>query len=143
MDRVHQSLEEIRRNRLLDAVSSADGNYGYQQALRGHASAADEYLGVLNELKATLLNGHSAGPKTAQRAVNGAEARHKPDSLTPREREVFTHIASGKSSREVADLLGIAFKTVVVHRHRIYSKLGIHKASDLTRAALRLGVIQP
>ena len=63
--------------------------------------------------------------------------------LTERERQVLVLIASGNSSRQIADLLGIAFKTVVVHRQRLYSKLKVHKAVDLTRAAIRMGLIQP
>ena len=143
LDRAHRSLEDIRQDRLPEPMTSADGAFTYKQALRVQASAADEYLGILNDLKAALLEaGHSAVPETAQAIASAREDPHRPDSLTPREREVFTHIASGKTSREVAELLGIAFKTVVVHRHRIYTKLGIHKASDLTLAALRLGVIE-
>lgn len=61
--------------------------------------------------------------------------------LTDRERQVLTLIASGKTSREIADLLGIAFKTVVVHRHHVQKKLDLHNVADLTRAAIRMGLI--
>ena len=52
-------------------------------------------------------------------------------------------IASGKSSRQIAEELGIAFKTAVVHRHNLHTKLKVHKATDLTRAAIRMGLIDP
>jgi len=50
------------------------------------------------------------------------------DGLSQREREVLILIGSGKSSREIAGHLGIAFKTVVVHRHNLHAKLKVHKA---------------
>lgn len=65
------------------------------------------------------------------------------DGLSQREREVLVLIASGKSSKEIAEQLGIAFKTAVVHRHNLHTKLKVHKATDLTRAAIRMGLIEP
>ena len=50
--------------------------------------------------------------------------------LTEREREVLTLIASGKTSREIGDFLGIAFKTVVVHRQHLQKKLDLHRVAD-------------
>lgn len=63
--------------------------------------------------------------------------------LSQREREVLVLIAAGKTSREIAEQLGIAFKTVTVHRHHLHQKLHLHKAADLTRAAIRMGLIDP
>lgn len=68
---------------------------------------------------------------------------HPPGSLSEREREVLVLIASGKSSREIASQLGIAFKTVTTHRYKIQQKLHLHKVADLTRAAIRMGLIEP
>ena len=62
--------------------------------------------------------------------------------LTARELEVLILIASGKSSKEIAAVLRIAFKTVVCHRSRILAKLGLHNSSDLTRYAIREGLIE-
>jgi DNA-binding NarL/FixJ family response regulator len=63
------------------------------------------------------------------------------DDLTPREREVLALIAKGKTSKQVAEELGISFKTVVCHRDHIMSKLDTHNTADLTRAAIRLGLV--
>ena len=63
--------------------------------------------------------------------------------LSQRERDVPVLIASGKTSREIAEQLGIAFKTVTVHRLHLHRKLHLHKAADLTRAAIRMGLIDP
>ena len=66
-----------------------------------------------------------------------------PAVLSERERQILVLIASGNSSRQIADLLGIALNTVAVHRRHIRIKLKIHKAANLTRAAIRMGLIQP
>ena len=64
-------------------------------------------------------------------------------ALTPREREVLALIAQGKTSREIAQQLGNSFKTISCHRTRIMEKLDAHNAADLTRAAIRIGLIEP
>ena len=65
------------------------------------------------------------------------------DDLTAGERQVLALIASGKTTKEVAHLLGIAFKTAVSHREHISGKLGARNTADLTRAAIRVGLIEP
>lgn len=62
---------------------------------------------------------------------------------TPRELEVLGLIASGKSTKEVAHLLGITFKTAASHRSRIMAKVNANNTADLTRAAIRMGLIEP
>ncbi len=65
------------------------------------------------------------------------------ETLTDREREVLHLIAEGKSNREISDLLCLTVKTVEVHRSRLMEKLGIHGVADLTRYAIRKGLISP
>jgi two-component system, LuxR family, response regulator FixJ len=57
-------------------------------------------------------------------------------ALTPREREVLTHIADGSSNKETARNLGISPRTIELHRSRINLKLGARNAADLVRIAL-------
>ena len=66
-----------------------------------------------------------------------------PDPLSPREREVLQLVAEGKTTKEVAGVLGISVKTAESHRMRIMSKLGIHETASLVRYAIRRGLIQP
>ena len=63
--------------------------------------------------------------------------------LTSREREVLQLVAEGKSTKEVAQLLGISFKTAESHRTRIMKKTHIHETAGLVRYAVRRGLIQP
>ena len=61
--------------------------------------------------------------------------------LTAREREVLMLIASGKSTKEVASILGMALPTAVTHRYHLQQKLKARNTAELTRAAVRLGLI--
>jgi DNA-binding NarL/FixJ family response regulator len=58
------------------------------------------------------------------------------DDLTPRQKEVITLIARGKSSKEIARELGLSPKTVDVHRARIMERLRLNDIAGLTRYAM-------
>jgi DNA-binding NarL/FixJ family response regulator len=72
----------------------------------------------------------------------GGEDEHF-DVLTPRELEVLKLIAEAHSSKEIATLLFISIKTVERHRQNILDKLGMRDRVELTRYAIRRGLIQP
>jgi DNA-binding NarL/FixJ family response regulator len=63
--------------------------------------------------------------------------------LTPREDEVVKLIAEGHSSREIARLLTISVRTVERHRENVLAKLGMRDRTELTRYAIRAGLIEP
>ena len=60
--------------------------------------------------------------------------------LTAREREVLQLVGEGLSTKEVAVRLGVAVKTAESHRGSLMKKLGVHKASELVRLAIREGL---
>ena len=64
-------------------------------------------------------------------------------TLTPREREIVQLVAEGRSTKEVADKLGISPKTAETHRTNIMRKLNIHSVSDLVRYAIRNKLVEP
>ncbi|MET9212892.1 MULTISPECIES: response regulator transcription factor [unclassified Nocardia] len=67
-----------------------------------------------------------------------------PDAiLTPREEEVLKLIAEGHSARDIAATLVISAKTVDRHRANILQKLGLRDRLELTRYAIRAGLIEP
>jgi DNA-binding NarL/FixJ family response regulator len=65
------------------------------------------------------------------------------DVLTPREAEIVKLIAEGHSSRQIAAILTISVKTVDRHRANILDKLGMRDRVELTRYAIRRGLIEP
>jgi DNA-binding NarL/FixJ family response regulator len=66
-----------------------------------------------------------------------------PDPLTPREQQVLQLIAEGKTTKEIAVILGVTAKTAESHRTKLMEKLDIHSAAGLVRYAIRRGVVQP
>ncbi|MEQ9461282.1 MAG: response regulator transcription factor [Phycisphaeraceae bacterium] len=64
------------------------------------------------------------------------------EELTPREREVLQLIAEGQTSKQISIRLGTAMKTIESHRTNLIQKLDLHSIADLTKYALREGLIQ-
>ena len=64
--------------------------------------------------------------------------RAKVRTLTPREREVLTHVVAGRLNKQIAGDLGTVEKTIKVHRSRMMGKLGIRTVADLVRMAEKL-----
>jgi DNA-binding NarL/FixJ family response regulator len=63
------------------------------------------------------------------------------DLLSIREKEILQVLASGKSNREIADVLCISVSTVETHRNNIFQKLHLHNLAELILYAVRKGLI--
>jgi len=74
-----------------------------------------------------------------QAKISDKEDRY--DQLTDREREVLQLIVEGFSNREIAERLNISLKTAGVHRINLMHKLNIHNLTELTKFAIRKGII--
>lgn len=75
-----------------------------------------------------------------ERAASGETVT---DGLTPRELEVLKLIAEAHTSKEIAETLVISIKTVERHRANLLEKLGMRDRVELTRYAIRRGLIEP
>jgi DNA-binding NarL/FixJ family response regulator len=71
-----------------------------------------------------------------------ADIDHSEEILTSREREVIQLLAEGRTSKEVAATLNLSVKTAETHRTNLMRKLGLHSVADLTRYAVRNGIVQ-
>jgi DNA-binding NarL/FixJ family response regulator len=65
------------------------------------------------------------------------------DPLAPRERQVLQLVAEGKTSKEIATLLGLTVKTAESYRAKLMEKLDLHETAALVRYAIRHGIIDP
>jgi DNA-binding NarL/FixJ family response regulator len=65
------------------------------------------------------------------------------DALTPRQREILQLAAEGHSSKEIAERLGVSYRTVEAHRAQLMERLGVHDLAGLVRFAVRVGLIRP
>ena len=104
--------------------------------------AAADLVRAINEVQKGMVY---LSPGISQTVVQAylTKSDVPPDPLTPREREVLQLVAEGKTTKEVAKLLGISVKTAESHRTRIMEKLEIHETASLVRYAVRRGLIQP
>ncbi|WP_030768419.1 response regulator [Streptomyces sp. NRRL F-2664] len=75
------------------------------------------------------------------RARTGRDLPARP--ITEREEEILKLVAEGHTSKEIGDLLVISAKTVERHRANLLQKLGLRDRLDLTRYAIRAGLIEP
>lgn len=109
-------------------------------------SAPAELISAIN----AVYNGHSfLSPSISRMVIDEYIRRSKEisegeegfEQLTVREREVLQLIAEGRKTRKIAELLYISIKTVETHRAHIMNKLDIHSTAELTRYAVRKGII--
>ncbi len=138
-----QATREIRKTnletRILILSMYSNENY-FRNALD---AGANGYL-LKNAMEVELPQAIRA--LAAGRRFISPELEHPPedevfDRLTPREREVLTMIAKGKSNKEIAALLDLSVNTVAVHRANLMDKLNIHKSTELVQYAVRKGLV--
>jgi two-component system, NarL family, response regulator NreC len=102
---------------------------------------------LLSAIRAVHRGGMVVDPAVAsdvlrESAGGGAALVGDPyESLTQRERQVLKLVAEGRSNKEVARFLDVSIKTAMTHREHLMKKLGLHNRTELTRFALRHGVI--
>jgi len=110
-------------------------------------SVADREL--VEACRATMRGEAFLYPAAVTALVRGYLARAREDGsgrarlLTPREEEIVKLIAEGHTSREIADQLVISVKTVERHRANVLTKLGLRDRLQLTRYAIRIGLVEP
>ena len=64
------------------------------------------------------------------------------DGLSPRERQVLKFVVEGRTSKEIAMILGVKPSSIDTYRSRVMTKLGINDVPSLVRLAIRHGLIK-
>jgi DNA-binding NarL/FixJ family response regulator len=118
--------------------AGADGYLSKRSTLRelveGIRNVARGRTAVSNDVSAAMV-----------RALHRRESPGSGDvvaALSERERQVLRLLALGSSAKEVAAQLAISVKTVETHRARLCAKVATHSVADLTRLAVRAGLIE-
>ena len=116
-----------------------------QAGVKGYVVKTQASADLIRAIHEVLRGMMYLSPGVSQAVVEAylAKSELPVDPLTPREREVLQLVAEGKSTKEIAQLLGISFKTAESHRTRIMKKTSIHETAGLVRYAVRRGLIQP
>lgn len=100
---------------------------------------------LIAAIRAVSRGGLVLDPAVAREAMiepgPSAESSDPYDSLTERERQVLKLVAEGRSNKEVASFLDVSVKTAMTHREHVMQKLDLHDRTELTRFALRRGII--
>jgi DNA-binding NarL/FixJ family response regulator len=89
-------------------------------------------------LSSKVLSDYVIRPKKDLKAES---AQDPYEELTSRQREILQLIAEGYSTKEIAQILGIAFNTAAVHRSNLMERLGIHDLAGLVRYAIEAGIV--
>jgi DNA-binding NarL/FixJ family response regulator len=116
-----------------------------QAGVRGYVLKTQAAADLVQALREVEKGAIYLSPGISRAVVNAFLSKtHVPaDPLSPREHQVLQLVAEGKTTKEVATLLGVSVKTAESHRGHVMEKLDIHDTAGLVRYAIRRGLIQP
>ena len=149
-----QAAEELHRRKpelKLLVLSMYDSEQFLFESLRAGASGyvlkSDADQDIVEAVRRTMRGQSFLYPAAISTLVKDFVERGREDEqfdvLTPRELQVLKLIAEAYTSKEIAAELVISIKTVERHRQNILDKLGMSDRVELTRYAIRRGLIQP
>lgn len=148
LEATRQIVKKAPRTRVL-VLTMHDTNPLIQQVVkagaRGYVLKSDVASDLVSAVEALCRDQTFFTSKVSQIILDryvgkseGMENSADEDSpLTPREREVVQLLAEGKSSKEVASILGISVKTAETHRINLMRKLDCHSVAEVVRYAVR------
>jgi DNA-binding NarL/FixJ family response regulator len=152
-----EATRQIRRDfpdtKVLILSAHSDDAYVQKAIVLGAAgfllkqTASDNLAKAIREVqKGNSFFSHSISTRLRGRQQKSPDRegqfKKKTNRLSSREVEVLQLIAEGKPNKQVAEELGVSFKTVDKHRQHLMSKLDIHDVSGLTRYAIAEGIIE-
>ena len=116
-----------------------------QAKVRGYVLKSQVASDLVHAMQQVSRGGIYLSPGVSRAVVEayGSKSEKPSDPLSGRERQVLQLIAEGRSTKDVASLLGISVKTAESHRSRLMQKLDIHETASLVRYAVRRGLVQP
>lgn len=116
-----------------------------QAGIRGYVLKAQASSDLVGAIRQVMRGTIYLSPGISETVVNAYihKSEVSPDPLTQRERQVLQLVAEGKTTKEIAGILGVSVKTAESHRTRTMQKLGIHQTAGLVRYAIRRGLIKP
>ncbi len=113
----------------------------------GYVAKLSAFEEVVRAVRAVARGKQYLGPMATlavvEQAMNSGSGDESPAFalLSGREREVLQLIAEGRNTKEIGGTLGISPRTVEVHRKHVMEKLDLHSVAELTRFALREGLV--
>ncbi|MGA8224508.1 MAG: response regulator transcription factor [Candidatus Acidiferrales bacterium] len=116
-----------------------------EAGVKGYVLKSQVASDLLQALRQVSRGGSYLSPGVSGAVMEAyrSKSERPRDPLTSRERQVLQLIAEGKSTKELASILGISAKTAESHRTRLMQKLDIHETASLVLYAVRRGIVQP
>jgi two-component system response regulator NreC len=113
--------------------------------IRGYLLKTQAAEDLVHAIREVMRGEIYLSPAVSRIVVDGYLSGDRPaaDPLAPRERQVLQLVAEGKTSKEIAVLLGLTVKTAESYRARVMEKLDVHETAGLVRYAIRNGIIDP
>lgn len=113
--------------------------------IRGYVLKAQASSDLVGAIRQIMRGAIYLSPGISEAVVNAymSKSETPPDPLTQRERQVLQLVAEGKTTKEIASILGVSVKTAESHRTRTMQKLDIHETAGLVRYAIKRGLIKP
>ena len=131
--------DRLRANRLSHALRAGARGYWTKHA---SANRTAEWLRRVAGGESVFCDEASELLEPTERGWKVGKSRGSPFALlTPRERELVPYFARGVSVRETAKIVRRAASTIDNHKARLMKKLGLHRVAELTRLAIREGII--
>ena len=111
--------------------------------IRGYLLKTQAAEDLVHAIREVVRGEIYLSPGVSRIVVDGYLSGERPagDPLAPRERQVLQLVAEGKTSKEIAILLGLTVKTAESYRARLMEKLDVHETAGLVRYAIRHGLI--
>ena len=139
-----QLQQRLRDLQTLLPVVFLSGHGDIPASVQAMKSGAEDFL-TKPVSKATLLEAIERALKrhdeTRERSARLAQLRQLVASLSPKERDVFMLVVRGKLNKLIAHELGMAERTVKVHRHNVMQKLNVGSVAEAASIAERLGLL--
>jgi DNA-binding NarL/FixJ family response regulator len=119
--------------------------HALRAGIRGYIIKSEGTTELVRALREVAAGGMYLSPRVCGIVVDaflsGKEVTSDP--LSTREREVLQLVAEGRTTKEIATVLGVTVKSAESYRTRLMDRLNIHDTATLVRYAIRHGLIEP
>jgi DNA-binding NarL/FixJ family response regulator len=149
LDATARIAKEAPRTRVIILSMHSTEEYVVQALRAGAAGYLLKDAGTAElelAVQAVVAGGTYLSPVVSKHVVGGymrrldGELVSRPE-LTPRQREILQLVAEGRTTKEIAQVLGLGVKTVETHRTELMARLKIREVAGLVRYAIRVGLV--
>lgn len=148
IDAAVEIIKALPRTRIVLLTMHTEDRYvleALRSGIQGYVLKSRTGTEVIQAIRDVSRGGLFLSPDVSRTVVDAYLDRSKTgsESLTPREVEVLRLVGEGKTTKEIASVLGVSVKTADTHRMNLMHKLDMHSSAELIHFAIRRGLVQP